>query len=63
LEELSNKALTKLDTSDILEYLSRFKNKRTLNRKLSSINALFHFCHKQNLADTMNSYHPLKGVS
>ena len=29
LEELSNKALTKLDTSDILEYLSRFKNKRS----------------------------------
>ena len=48
LEESSKKTLTKLDTSDILKYLSTFENKRTLNRKLSSINAFFHFCHKQN---------------
>lgn len=47
LEELSQKTLTKLDTTDILKFLSTFENKRTLNRKLSSINTFFHFCHKQ----------------
>ncbi len=47
LEEVSQKTLIKLDTTDILKYLSTFENKRTLNRKLSSINAFFHFCHKQ----------------
>ena len=48
LETCSHKTLTKLDTTDILKFLSTFKNKRTLNRKLSSINTFFHFCHKQN---------------
>jgi len=47
LEASSQKTLTKLDTTDILKFLSNFENKRTLNRKLSSINTFFHFCHKQ----------------
>ncbi len=47
LEALSQKKLTQLDTTDILKFLSTFENKRTLNRKLSSINTFFHFCHKQ----------------
>ncbi len=47
LEEVTQKPLTKLDTTDILKFLSTFENKRTLNRKLSSINAFFDFCHKQ----------------
>ncbi len=47
LEELTQTTLTKLDTTDILKFLSTFENKRTLNRKLSSINAFFDFCHKQ----------------
>ncbi|WP_373033041.1 tyrosine-type recombinase/integrase [Sulfurovum sp.] len=47
LEELSQKTLTKLDTTDILKFLATFENKRTLNRKLSSINTFFHFCHRQ----------------
>lgn len=42
-----SKSLTTLSTSDILSFLSTFENKRTLNRKLSSINAFFHFCHVQ----------------
>ena len=48
LETTTNKPLTKLDTSDILSFLATFENKRTLNRKLSSINTFFHFCHLQN---------------
>ncbi len=47
LSEMTEKTLTKLDTTDVLKFLATFKNKRTLNRKLSSINAFFHFCHIQ----------------
>ncbi len=47
LEEETKKTLTKLDTTDVLKFLAKFDNKRTLNRKLSSINAFFHFCHIQ----------------
>ncbi len=45
LETLIPKALTKLETTDVLQFLASFENKRTLNRKLSSINTFFHFCH------------------
>ncbi len=47
LEAFSQKSLTKLDTSDVLAFLATFENKRTLNRKLSSVNTFFHFCHRQ----------------
>jgi len=46
----SEKTLTKLDTTDVLAFLASFENKRTLNRKLSSINVFFNFCHKQDFA-------------
>jgi integrase/recombinase XerD len=41
-----------MDTVDILSFLALFDNKRTLNRKLSSINSFFLFCHKQSFGDT-----------
>ena len=47
LETHACKTLTKLDTTDVLAFLATFENKRTLNRKLSSINIFFNFCHKQ----------------
>jgi integrase/recombinase XerD len=47
LESCSHKILTKLDTTDVLKFLATFENKRTLNRKLSSINTFFNFCHLQ----------------
>ena len=50
LEEAAGKRLTTLDTTDILQFLSSFENKRTLNRKLSSINAFFAFCHLKDFA-------------
>jgi len=53
LEKFTKKTLIKLDTLDILEFLATFENKRTLNRKLSSINVFFHFCHIQDF--TSNS--------
>ena len=52
LEEYSSKSLLKLDTIDIVDFLSRFDNKRTLNRKLSSINNFYNFCHKREFLET-----------
>jgi len=46
LETQSSKTLLRLETVDILSFLSTFENKRTLNRKLSSINSFYHFCHR-----------------
>ena len=47
IEEHYQEPLIKIDENRLLEYLSQFKNKRTLNRKLSSINAFFAFCHQE----------------
>ena len=38
--------ILKLQTADIFAFLTQFENKRTLNRKLSSINAFYDFCHR-----------------
>ncbi len=46
LEEEIPKVFTKLNNTDIMKFLALFPNKRTLNRKLASINAFFSFCHK-----------------
>lgn len=37
--------LLRLETTDVLLFLAQFENKRTLNRKLSSINVFFEFAH------------------
>ena len=47
IEEHFNTSVIKLDETKLLLYLSQFENKRTLNRKLSSINAFFNFCHNE----------------
>jgi integrase/recombinase XerD len=46
LEETLHKPLITLDSNFLLNALSIYKNKRTLNRKLSSVNAFFDFCYK-----------------
>ncbi len=46
IEKSLNKSLIKLDTAAILNAVTLFENKRTLNRKLSAINAFFDFCYK-----------------
>ncbi len=51
IEEKLQKPLISLDTPTILSLLSEYKNKRTLNRKLSSINAFFDFCYKEDFVD------------
>lgn len=47
IEEYYNTSLLQLDEIRVLKYLSRFENKRTLNRKLSSLNAFYDFCHNE----------------
>jgi integrase/recombinase XerD len=46
IESEFQKPLVKLDSNTLLSLLSKYKNKRTLNRKLSSVNAFFDFCYK-----------------
>jgi integrase/recombinase XerD len=46
LEETLGKPLITLDSTALFGVLSVYKNKRTLNRKLSSVNAFFDFCYK-----------------
>jgi len=47
IEEKLKKPLINLDSTTLLNLLSHYSNKRTLNRKLSSVNAFFNFCYKQ----------------
>ena len=47
IEKSLNKPLLSLDSTKLLAVLSQYENKRTLNRKLSSVNAFFDFCYKQ----------------
>lgn len=51
LEDALQKPLIGLDTSTLFELLNRYKNRRTLNRKLSSINAFFDFCYKSQFVE------------
>lgn len=46
LEKLSGKSLTHIDSSEVFRLLGSISNKRTLNRKLSSLNSFLDFCHK-----------------
>lgn len=50
IESSAKKPLIKLDTTKILEILRNFDNKRTLNRKLSSLNAFYDFCYTSNFS-------------
>ncbi len=47
IEERSKKTLLSLDSDKLLSLLSTYENKRTLNRKLSAVNAFFDFCFKE----------------
>jgi integrase/recombinase XerD len=47
IEESLQKPLITLDTQQLLGVLATYENKRTLNRKLSAVNAFFDFCYKE----------------
>ena len=51
LEAAVSRPLLKLETMEVLDFLSQFENKRTLNRKLSSINVFFDFCHRHDFGN------------
>ena len=51
IESELGKSLIHLETNSLLSVLSKYKNKRTLNRKLSSVNAFFDFCYKSQFKD------------
>lgn len=51
LEDELQKPLILLDTTTLFSLLSKYKNRRTLNRKLSSINAFFDYCYKEELIE------------
>ena len=51
IEEELQKSLIELDSKTLLSILSKYKNKRTLNRKLSSVNAFFDFCYKSHFLE------------
>jgi integrase/recombinase XerD len=52
LQDFCNKEASLTSTDDIIQFLSTFNNKRTLNRKLSSINQFFDFCYQNALTST-----------
>jgi integrase/recombinase XerD len=56
LEEELQKDLIGLDSNQVLEILTKYANKRTLNRKLSCVNAFFDFCYKSQFVDTKNHF-------
>ncbi len=47
LERSAKRPLIELESGDVLKLLGGIENKRTLNRKLSSLNAFFSFCHSR----------------
>ncbi|MDA7816583.1 tyrosine-type recombinase/integrase [Sulfurimonas sp.] len=52
MERSLGKSLLHVDSKAILNYLSQYENKRTLNRKLSSVNAFFDFCYSSNFIES-----------
>ena len=51
IENALEKPLVNIDSSSLFKLLLGYKNKRTLNRKLSSLNSFFDFCYKSQFLD------------
>ncbi len=51
LEEHAKTPLINLTNEKLLEILYQYENKRTLNRKLSAVNAFFDFCQQQDFVE------------
>ncbi len=56
IEKNLHKNLINLDSHEVLEQLMHYANKRTLNRKLSSVNAFFDFCYKSQFVENKNHF-------
>jgi len=51
IEKITGLKLLDLNSEKLLLSLSSYNNKRTLNRKLSCVNAFFDFCYKQHFSE------------
>jgi len=51
LEATAQRPLITLESADVLSLIGTIENKRTLNRKLSSLNAFFAFCHSRHFKE------------
>jgi len=56
IEKETASNLLSLNSETLLLALSNYSNKRTLNRKLSSVNAFFDFCHKQDFSEKNDKF-------
>ncbi len=56
LEKDAKKPLIQLQSEEIFTLLGKYKNKRTLNRKLSSLNSFFEFCFKSEFKKEKNYF-------
>nr|WP_321265828.1 tyrosine-type recombinase/integrase [uncultured Sulfurimonas sp.] len=56
IENELHSPLIKLESNKVLSILSKYKNKRTLNRKLSALNAFFDFCYKSHFSQEHTKY-------
>ncbi|CAI6149793.1 MAG: Tyrosine recombinase XerC [uncultured Sulfurimonas sp.] len=56
IEKETASNLLSLNSETLLRALSNYSNKRTLNRKLSSVNAFFDFCHKQDFSEKNDKF-------
>ena len=56
IEDTLAKPLISLDSNEVLDILTLYANKRTLNRKLSAVNAFFTFCYKSQFSDEKSRF-------
>jgi integrase/recombinase XerD len=56
IENSAKKPLISLDTTAVLHLLSTIQNRRTINRKLSTLNAFYLFCHKSHFTETFSKF-------
>ena len=56
LEKAAGKALLLLDSTAVFAMLGSIENKRTLNRKLSAVNAFFDFCYKSRFVQELSKF-------
>ncbi len=56
IEIAASQPLISLNSAAVLKELSKIENRRTINRKLSTINAFFTFCHKQHFIDGFSKF-------
>ncbi len=56
IELAADKPLILLESATVLELLSKIENRRTINRKLSTLNAFFTFCHQNRFIEGFSKF-------